>query len=109
MQLITDLFDNKRRSLNACRDRPPGPHRSGDTCHRNAAVNAPGFSSGLALVGWLQQRRQRIGVFIGLYVLIVIPLLLQQPLITSFALLPLVLVPPVGWLIYWLVWQEFHG
>ena len=47
---------------------------------------------------------------IGLYVLVwLIPLLLQQPLITSFALLPLVLVPPVGWLIYWLVWQEFHG
>ena len=59
---------------------------------------------------WLQLRRQRIGVAIGLYVLIwLIPLLLQQPLITSFALLPLVLVPPVGWLIYWLVWQEFHG
>ena len=59
---------------------------------------------------WLQRRRQRIGVAIGLYVLIwLIPLLLQQPLITSFALLPLVLVPPVGWLIYWLVWQEFNG
>ena len=58
----------------------------------------------------MHQRRQRIGVAIGLYVLIwLIPLLLQQPLITSFALLPLVLVPPVGWLIYWLVWQEFHG
>ena len=58
----------------------------------------------------MQQRRQRIGVAIGLYILIwLIPLLLQQPLITSFALLPLVLVPPVGWLIYWLVWQEFHG
>ena len=59
---------------------------------------------------WLKQRRQRIAVAIGLYVLIwLIPLLLQQPLITSFALLPLVLVPPVGWLIYWLVWQEFNG
>ena len=58
----------------------------------------------------LKQRRQRVGVAIGLYVLVwLIPLLLQQPLITSFALLPLVLVPPVGWLIYWLVWQEFHG
>lgn len=59
---------------------------------------------------WLKQRRQRIAVAIGLYTLLwMIPLLLQQPLITSFALLPLVLVPPVGWLIYWLVWQEFHG
>ena len=43
---------------------------------------------------WLKQRRQRVGVAIGLYVLVwLIPLLLQQPLITSFALLPLVLVP----------------
>ena len=61
-------------------------------------------------LAWLKQRRQRIGVAVGLYTLLwLIPLLLQQPLITSFALLPLVLVPPVGWLIYWLVWQEFHG
>ena len=61
-------------------------------------------------LAWLKQRRQRIAVAVGLYTLLwLIPLLLQQPLITSFALLPLVLVPPVGWLIYWLVWQEFHG
>ena len=62
------------------------------------------------LIAWLKQRRQRIAIAIGLYgVIWMIPLLFQQPLITSFALLPLVLVPPVGWLIYWLVWQEFHG
>ena len=61
-------------------------------------------------LAWLKQRRQRIAVAVGLYTLLwLIPLLLQQPLITSFALLPLVLVPPVGWLIYWLVWQEVHG
>ena len=61
-------------------------------------------------LAWLKLRRQRIAVAVGLYTLLwLIPLLLQQPLITSFALLPLVLVPPVGWLIYWLVWQEFHG
>jgi len=58
----------------------------------------------------LQPLRQRIGVALGLYILVwLIPLLLQQPLITSLALLPLVVVPPVGWLIYWLVWREFHG
>ena len=38
-----------------------------------------------------------------------IPLLVGQVLITSFALLPLLLVPPVGVLVYWLVWKEFHG
>ena len=59
---------------------------------------------------WLNQRRQRIAIALGLYTLLwLIPLLAKQPLITSFALLPLLLVPPVGWLIYWLVWQEFHG
>ena len=36
-----------------------------------------------------------------------IPLLLGEPLLTVFALVPLVLVPPVGLLIYFLVWQEF--
>ena len=46
----------------------------------------------------------------GIYlVLWLIPLFFGQILITSFAVLPLLLVPPVGGLIYWLVWQEFHG
>ena len=46
----------------------------------------------------------------GLYVLIwLIPLAFGQFLITVFALLPLLLVPPVGLLVYWLVWREFHG
>ena len=46
----------------------------------------------------------------GLYVLIwLIPLAFGQVLITVFALLPLLLVPPVGLLVYWLVWREFHG
>ena len=61
-------------------------------------------------LAWLKQRRQRIALALGLYTLLwLIPLLFQQPLMSSVALLPLVLVPPVGWLIYWLVWQEFHG
>jgi hypothetical protein len=28
--------------------------------------------------------------------------------LAGFAILPVVLVPPVGLLIYWLVWKEFH-
>ncbi len=61
-------------------------------------------------LAWVNRRRQRIAIAIGLYVLLwLIPLLFNQVMITSFALLPLLLVPPVGGLVYWLVWQEFHG
>ena len=57
----------------------------------------------------LQGRRERVAVVTGVYVLIwSTPLLLGQPLLTFFALLPLCLVPPVGLLIYRLVWKEFH-
>ena len=38
-----------------------------------------------------------------------IPLVMGQPLISVFAFLPLVLVPPVGYLVYWLIWKEFHA
>ena len=59
---------------------------------------------------WVNRRRQRISLAVGIYlVLWLIPLFFGQILITSFAVLPLLLVPPVGGLIYWLVWQEFHG
>ena len=62
------------------------------------------------LRAWLQGRRQRLGLVCCFYVLIwSIPLLFGQPIITVFALLPLLLVPPVGALIYRLVWREFHG
>ena len=61
-------------------------------------------------LAWMRRRRQRIAIAIAIYVLLwLIPLLVGQVLITSFALLPLLLVPPVGILVYWLVWKEFHG
>lgn len=61
-------------------------------------------------MAWVNRRRQRIAIAVGLYlVLWLIPLIFNQVLITCFALLPLLLVPPVGGLVYWLVWQEFHG
>ena len=45
-----------------------------------------------------------------LYLLIwSIPLLIGEALLTVFAVLPLLLVPPVGYLVYWLVWKEFHA
>ena len=62
------------------------------------------------LWAWLKQKRQRIAlVLIGYVLTWSIPLLLGEPLLTVFALLPLLLVPPVGLLIYRLVWKEFHA
>ena len=62
------------------------------------------------LWAWLKQRRQRIALVVLLYLLIwSIPLLAGEPLLSAFAVLPLLLVPPVGYLVYWLVWKEFHA
>jgi len=62
------------------------------------------------LLARLQGRQERVVVVTGLYVLIwLIPLAFGQVLISVLALLPLLLVPPVGGLVYWLVWREFHG
>ena len=61
------------------------------------------------LNAWLGGRRQRIGLITIIYLILwSIPLLLGQPLISFFAVLPLLLVPPVGVLVYRLVWKEFH-
>ena len=58
---------------------------------------------------WLGGRRQRVSLTVVIYLLVwSMPLLVGQPVITVFALMPLLLVPPVGWLVYWLVWKEFH-
>jgi hypothetical protein len=62
------------------------------------------------LWAWFKQRRQRITtVLVGYVVIWTVPLLLGEPLITVFALLPLLLVPPVGYLVYRLVWMEFNA
>lgn len=58
----------------------------------------------------LQGRRERVVLVTTLYTVIwSLPLLLGQPLITFFALLPLLLIPPVGWMVYRLMWREFNG
>ena len=62
------------------------------------------------LWAWLKQKRQRTGVVVLVYLLIwSAPLLIGEPLLSAFAVLPLILVPPVGYLVYWLVWKEFHA
>ena len=61
------------------------------------------------LLAWCGGRRQRIGLSVVIYLILwCIPLFLGQPLISLFAVLPLLLVPPVGLLVYRLVWKEFH-
>ena len=61
------------------------------------------------LKAWLGGRRQRVSLTVFIYLLVwSMPLVVGQPVITVFALMPLLLVPPVGWLVYWLVWKEFH-
>ena len=58
----------------------------------------------------LKQKRQRIALVLIGYVLVwSIPLLVGKPLLSVFALMPLLLVPPVGLLIYRLVWREFNA
>jgi hypothetical protein len=54
-------------------------------------------------------RRVRIAAALLFYLLLaLIPLALGQPHLTAFALLPLVLVPPVTYLAYLIAWHEFH-
>ena len=61
------------------------------------------------LLAWSGGRRQRISLVVGIYLIFwSLPLLFGQPMISLFALLPLLLVPPVGLLVYRLVWTDFH-
>lgn len=58
---------------------------------------------------WLSQRRQLIALTVGFYLMLCsLPLLLGLQALAVVAILPLLLVPPVGYLVYWLVWKEFH-
>lgn len=57
----------------------------------------------------LRRRRVRIAGALLSYVLLgLMPLAFGQPHLTVFALLPLVMVPPVAYLAYLIAWHEFH-
>ena len=51
------------------------------------------------------QMRLALLIYLGLCLL---PLLIGQPHLSLMALLPVLLVPPVGYLAYLLAWHEFH-
>ena len=58
---------------------------------------------------WFRQRRHRIQLILGFYgLLCLLPLLIGQPHLSVYALLPVFLVPPVAYLGYLLAWHEFH-
>ena len=63
----------------------------------------------LHLKAWLGIRNNRIKLLLGFYLLLcLVPLGLGLFTLVAFAIMPLLLVPPVALLIYWLVWKEFH-
>lgn len=58
---------------------------------------------------WLGQQRNRIALILVFYgCLCLLPLLIGQPHLSVYALLPVVVVPPVAYLGYLLAWHEFH-
>ncbi|MEB3255358.1 MAG: hypothetical protein VKJ05_03105 [Synechococcaceae cyanobacterium] len=57
----------------------------------------------------LLQRRVAIVLALLFYGgLCLLPLAIGQPVLTAFALLPLLLVPPVVYMAYLIAWHEFH-
>lgn len=58
---------------------------------------------------WLRARKVRIGLALAVYlILCLLPLLLGEPTLVLVALLPVLLVPPVGYLAYRITWLDFH-
>jgi hypothetical protein len=57
----------------------------------------------------LRDRKALIRICLGTYLSLCLALLLTgQLLLTAYALLPVLLTPPLGYMMYWLVWKEFH-
>ncbi|MEB3331067.1 MAG: hypothetical protein VKI83_01040 [Synechococcaceae cyanobacterium] len=63
----------------------------------------------LRLRAWWDVRGNRIRLMLVIYLLFCLwPTLIGQPHLSGFALLPVLLVPPLGYLVYALAWHEFH-
>ena len=57
----------------------------------------------------LYRRRVRIGLTISFYLILCsLAAVWGLPQVAGVSIIPLLLVPSVGYLIYWLVWTEFH-
>ena len=61
---------------------------------------------------WKERLSQRwLGITLAFltYVLVILWLMLHlPPVVTLLALAPMVLLPLLGYLTYWLLWKEFH-
>jgi|LauGreDrversion4_2_1035121.scaffolds.fasta_scaffold58311_2 uncharacterized BrkB/YihY/UPF0761 family membrane protein len=63
----------------------------------------------LRLKAWFTRRGNQMKAALAVYLLIcLVPLFIGLPLLSAFAAMPLLLLPAVGYLSYWLIWQEFH-
>jgi hypothetical protein len=63
----------------------------------------------LRLASYLQRRRVQISLLISVYALLCLcSLLLGYGGLALLALLPLLLAPLLGYLVYWLTWKEFN-
>lgn len=57
----------------------------------------------------LRERRVLIGLCVGVYLLWCLVLLLRGMVFAfSLSVLPIVSLPPLGYLAWWLVWKEFN-
>jgi hypothetical protein len=63
----------------------------------------------LRLQSLLRRRPLQIGLLMGFYaVLCLLTLALGYGGLALLAVLPLLLAPPLGYLVYWLTWKEFN-
>ena len=61
------------------------------------------------LYAMFRDRLALIRISLGIYLSICLLLLLTgQLFLTAYALLPVLLTPPLGYMMYWLAWKEFH-
>ncbi|WP_411869773.1 hypothetical protein [Vulcanococcus limneticus] len=62
------------------------------------------------LWAWLSRRPVQLLLLMLTYLFFCLALLLrlQMPALAGLALMPLLAVPPVAYLGYWLIWREFH-
>lgn len=58
---------------------------------------------------WMRRRRSRILVMVMLYALLcALPILFGGAGLSLLAVLPMLLLPALGLLTWWLTWKEFH-
>jgi hypothetical protein len=92
----------------------PAPERSPDRADdhpwwRHAAAGQKRTLLGMRISAWLRRRNSRIIAMGFLYLLLcAIPLVFGGASISLLAVLPMLLLPALAGLTWWLIWKEFH-